>query len=657
MKMQSVPRRAYFDAPRPTLERDGDLILVRSEVCFVPVDLWSARSRLGSLWEAGVGQTWAKVKAKSLAEECGAERSAFSLTGLVEQAGKNAAGIRRGDRVAACGFGQAVSADYYVVKEEQCTLLGRSPGQEWAAGVLVGSWLYQVLKRARLERYEGVLARADSSIWSMIAFACEAVGLSLAADAEPLTRGPLLWIARNAAESRQYLRRKYPRERDIVLIDLRREVYLSKRFHSVLQTPSPGTAAVSPYAPAPLDWPVGLAQRERAEWIELVRRKGGLRVPNEFLDVRVTPSEKPTARGGGNKTRRKGKGWVGVSFLGAGNFARAVLMPAVTQNRHVVLRGVVDRRPGLAAGAVQALGAAYATADYRDVLDDPKTDAVFIATYHGSHAELAAKALEAGKKVFVEKPPAVNRSQLDRLLGTIEATDGFLAVGYNRRNAEHTKRALDAIEEQTGPTVVSCSVQLWRLPENHWYYWSDQGGRIIGNACHWIDLGYFLVGRQLPIDCVAVTSQWGRYDEDLTLVFTFDDGSLVTVSMTCQGSSLLGGSEVIDIKRGNVSVLINDYVESIVRTERNVRRVRTKRDRGHAALLRQVVEAMLESGDSPYTLQDLQDTSAMIFTADETALKAAERQRPPVGSETPTELATLPTQPADHTAPEENENR
>ncbi len=643
MRMQIVPAGPNLNVPRPTLNVGSDCVLVRSEVCFAPADLWAGRPRLARIadvckampkilayaWLEGARQTCAKLKAKRLAEGCALGRAAFSVTGSVEQTGERADGLSPGDQVAVCGFGQAACAGYYIVKEEQCTLLQGPAENEWAAGVLVGSWLYHVLKRAQRDGYRTVVAQGSTSVWPLVAFACSVTNLPLTAAGEgPSTDGPALFIAQNAGQCREYVRRMHVRERDIALIDCCRGMGPRERFHSALQIPEPGTTTVSPYSPGGLDWQAGLTRRQRNEWVPCVREHGGLRIPKEVLNVCVrSPAPSSVVLGGRRATARR-DGTLGASFLGAGNFARAILIPGVVRDRRVVLRGIVDRNPALAMRTAQAVSAAYASTDCQEVLADDGTDAVFIVTSHASHADLAVKALESGKKVFLEKPPAVNRAQLELLVRSLKETGGFLAVGYNRRYADHTKRALEAIREEDGPTVVNCSVRLWPLPQGHWYYWPDQGGRIIANACHWIDLGYVFVGRQALSDCLVATSHGGRYDEDLALVFTFPDGSLVTISLTPRGNTFLGGKEVIEIERGTVSVLIDDYSESVVYAGRRTRRLKSKRDRGHSALLRQVLDAMLKGDTSLYPVRDLQDTSTMMYRADEEALAAAKRLRP-----------------------------
>jgi len=650
MKLQIVPAGPLLNVPRPTLDPESDCVLVRSEVCFTPADLWAPRPRLARLAEVckampkvlayarleGMRQTWAKLKAKRLAQGCALGEAAFSVAGSVEQTGERAAGLSPGDRVAACGFGQAACAGYYVVKEEQCTLLQGPAEKEWTVGVLVGSWLYHVLKRARRDGYRTVVAPAGASVRPLVAFACSATGLALTAPGEgPSTDGPALFIAQNALQCRHYVRRMQVRKRDVALIDFCRAMGPCEDFHSLLRIPEPGTTIVSPYSPGGLDWPAGLTRRQRDEWVACVRERGALHIPKESLEVCVpSPAPRSMVPGGKGSTVRRAA-TLGVSFLGAGNFARAILIPGVVRDRRVVLRGIIDRDPALAARTAQVFSAGYAATDYTEVLDDEKTDAVFIATSHASHAQLAVKALEAGKKVFLEKPPAVNRAQLQLLVRSLEETGGFLAVGYNRRYADHTKRALEAISEEDGPTVVNCSVRLWPLPQGHWYYWPDQGGRVIANACHWIDLGYVSVGRQPASDCLVATSQRGRYDEDLTLVFTFPDGSLVTIGLTPRGNAFLGGRERIEIERGEVSVLIDDYTESVVYAGRRCRRLKTKRDRGHSALLRRVLDAMIQGDRSLYPVRDLQETSAMIYRADEEALAAARRLPPPAADGAP----------------------
>jgi predicted dehydrogenase len=139
--------------------------------------------------------------------------------------------------------------------------------------------------------------------------------------------------------------------------------------------------------------------------------------------------------------------------------------------------------------------AATATTDVTAVLDDPKVSTVFIATRHADHGELVRSALRAGKHVWVEKPLALTEADLDATMAVARSSSGLLAVGFNRRFAPLAVHLRAALASKPGPRRFSVDVNAGRLPANHWTLDPRQGGgRIVGEACHFVDLLRLLSG-------------------------------------------------------------------------------------------------------------------------------------------------------------------
>ena len=189
---------------------------------------------------------------------------------------------------------------------------------------------------------------------------------------------------------------------------------------------------------------------------------------------------------------RDGRSVGGVGVIGCGNFAARVLVPAL--RRHGASPGIFASANGLSARLL-AGAAATSTTDVSVLLAQPGLMKVFIATRHDEHGELARAALGAGRSVWVEKPLALTEADLDATLAAARASSAVLAVGFNRRFAPLAVRLRSALAARPSPRRFTIDVNAGRLPADHWTLDPKQGGgRIVGEACHFVDLLRFLSG-------------------------------------------------------------------------------------------------------------------------------------------------------------------
>ena len=182
----------------------------------------------------------------------------------------------------------------------------------------------------------------------------------------------------------------------------------------------------------------------------------------------------------------------GIGVIGCGNFASRVLVPEL--RRQAASPSAFASANGLSAKLL-AGSAATATSDVAALLDQPRLAKVFIATRHDEHGELARTALLDGKSVWVEKPLALTEADLDATLAVARASSSTLAVGFNRRFAPLAVRLRAALAAKSGLRRFTVDVNAGRLPADHWTLDPRQGGgRIVGEACHFVDLLRFLSG-------------------------------------------------------------------------------------------------------------------------------------------------------------------
>ena len=182
----------------------------------------------------------------------------------------------------------------------------------------------------------------------------------------------------------------------------------------------------------------------------------------------------------------------GIGVIGCGNFASRILVPELRSQG--ASPAVFASANGLSAKLL-AGSAATATTDTAALLDHPGLTTVFIATRHAEHGELVRAALRVGKNVWVEKPLALTEADLDATMAVARSSSGHLAVGFNRRFAPLAVRLRAALVAQSGPRRFTVEINAGRLPASHWTLDPRQGGgRIVGEACHFVDLLRFLSG-------------------------------------------------------------------------------------------------------------------------------------------------------------------
>ncbi len=225
-----------------------------------------------------------------------------------------------------------------------------------------------------------------------------------------------------------------------------------------------------------------------------------------------------------------------LGFIGAGNYASAVLIPAFAQtNARLVAVASASGVSGV--HIAKKFNIARATTDSDALINDTALNAIVITTRHDNHANWVCKALHAGKHVFVEKPLALTRAQLDQVTAAHDDnSQSILMVGFNRRYAPHVVAAKRALQAKTGPKSLIMTVNAGAIPREHWIQNLEiGGGRIIGEGCHFIDLLRFLAAS--PIVSTRAIGMGSTAPHDTVVIsLQFADGSIGTINYLANGS-------------------------------------------------------------------------------------------------------------------------
>ncbi len=299
-------------------------------------------------------------------------------------------------------------------------------------------------------------------------------------------------------------------------------------------------------------------------------------------------------------------GTLGIGFIGAGNFAKSVLLPELRKQTGVRLTGVATATGLSGTHAAEKFGFGFATTDAAQILGDSGTDVVFIATRHDTHAPLAIEALAAGKHVFVEKPLAIDQAQLDAAITAAEASDRVLMVGFNRRFAPLIVKAKAALAGRTAPLVMLYRVNAGPVPAESWLHGDEGGGRIIGEVCHFIDTLGFLADA-LPVERHLVAAK--DHADAVSLQLRLADGSIGTIIYTSLGDRSFA-KEYIEVFAAGRVITIDDFRRAVFVTDGKRRTERLARqDKGFAEELRQFLASVRGDQPPPIGLEALRATT------------------------------------------------
>ncbi len=257
-----------------------------------------------------------------------------------------------------------------------------------------------------------------------------------------------------------------------------------------------------------------------------------------LLDYQGTSADsvaKSTVKLGENSIEQVQKG--NVAFIGGGNYASRVLIPAF-KHAGANLIALVTSRGMSAVHHGKKNGFLVASTDIEQALDDA-VDSVVIATQHNLHASQTVQALEKGKHVFVEKPLALTHDEIDKIEASQKVAKTMVMVGYNRRFSPHIQKIKSLLDAKPSPKTFIMTMNSGEIPKAHWTQDAEVGGgRIIGEACHYIDLMRFLAGSKIKsFNAVKMgENDFVELTEDkASISLTFEDGSMGSIHYFSNG--------------------------------------------------------------------------------------------------------------------------
>ena len=564
------------------------------------------------------------------------DEAAFVTLGAIALQGVRTAEVKLGETVAVIGLGLLGQLTVPILKAAGCRVIGidLDPGK---------------IALARAHGADLALAR-DHGVESLVTEFTEGRGVDAAIVTAASSTNDPIELAGAIARDRAVISVV-----GAVGLEVPRKIYYEKELQLRLSR-SYGPGRYDPqYELQGIDYPIGYVRwterRNMGEFLRLVSAKSirldqlithrfpieqaehayeiisGKR-PEEYLGILLTYEERPHGRSGPrivrlDNRRHTATGNVGkLGLIGAGNFARSVLLPRLARVSNLHLVGVATATGRNAKTVAEQYGFGFCCTDYQDLLAHDEIDTVIIATRHDTHARIAAEAVRAGKTVLVEKPLAISEAGLSEIAEAVDQTGGRVMVGFNRRFSDLSVE-LKQFFAGAGPLSVTYRVNAGPIPAESWIQGEEGGGRVLGEVCHFVDYLQFLTDSE-PSEVFAFRSAAGP--DTLSLIVKLSEGSIGNINYFANGDHALP-KERIEVYGGGRVAILDDF-RTLERWHAGKRRTTKKlaQDKGFDQELSLFVRSVLNDNEMPIGWRSLMLTTLTTLKVVE-ALKSGRPEK------------------------------
>ena len=302
---------------------------------------------------------------------------------------------------------------------------------------------------------------------------------------------------------------------------------------------------------------------------------------------------------------------LGLAVVGAGNYAKGVLLPILQNAKGLTYRSVVTSTGPSGQRTAERFGFASCGTDPSAVFADSSVDLVFVTTRHDSHAALAESAVRAGKAVWLEKPVGLSMDEVDVVAKAAVDCDGFLMVGYNRRFSSHAIEIRNAFANRTSPMAIQYVILAGAVPSGTWIVDpAIGGGRVIGEFCHFVDLCVYLVGQSVSRVWAQALSRDPEVDDSMMAMLTFPDGSTAQISYLANAGPELP-KERFEVHAEGKSATCDNFRKTVLPGGKKIRGV--NQDKGQERAIRATLDALRSGSAAPISLPEIVGVSRTTF--------------------------------------------
>jgi len=308
-----------------------------------------------------------------------------------------------------------------------------------------------------------------------------------------------------------------------------------------------------------------------------------------------------------------GKGIIGI--IGAGNFTSAMILPCLKKTPANLK--FISSSAGLSGTTLaKKYNIAQSTTDNSLILKDQDVDLIIVTTRHNAHAKMVSDALMAGKHVFVEKPLALNKEELNQVLNAYKQSGKTISVGFNRRFAPLAIQMKKALGSGNTSMNITATMNAGFIPSNVWVHDMEVGGgRIIGEACHFIDLITYLTGSKVKAVCMnAMGTQPEENTDNASIILKYENGTNAVINYFANGSKAYS-KERVEVFHQERTLIMDNWRKLNGFGFKNFSSASSKQDKGHQNQFNLLIESVKKGGDPIIPMDELVNTTKASFAA------------------------------------------
>lgn len=282
-----------------------------------------------------------------------------------------------------------------------------------------------------------------------------------------------------------------------------------------------------------------------------------------------------------------------IGFIGAGQFAQNYLLPPLSK-LDVSLVSVANNSAASSKTVATNFGFTKASANPIELIEDSAINTLFIASWHNTHSEYVLKGIQSGKHVYVEKPLALNQTELDKIVEATSNSDRQLMVGFNRRFSKSFVKIKSLLVGRKEPMIIKYRVNAGHIPKDHWSQREQGGGRIVGEGCHFIDTMLFLTG-SMPIriyaESISNNSEAKLNEDNVVATIKFQDGSVGILEYFSNGDSSLP-KEYCEVFCENSTYTMNNFDTVTIHKGKKANSIKMDNEKGIKSEMQLFVESV-----------------------------------------------------------------
>ncbi len=299
-----------------------------------------------------------------------------------------------------------------------------------------------------------------------------------------------------------------------------------------------------------------------------------------------------------------------IGIIGAGNFTKMTMLPYL-KKANAQIKSIASLTGLHGTDLAKKYKISQSHSNYLDILNDAEIDTVVIATRHNTHSRIALESLKANKNTFVEKPLAISFDELLKISDELsEMTNPMLTLGYNRRFSPHIIKIKKIIKDRIGPLNIIANMNAGYISPDHWVHDpSVGGGRIVGEACHLIDICVFLTGSLVKSVCMnSLGESYNLNSDNASMILKFHDGSNATINYFSNGSKKYSKERIEIYSQGGICI-IDNFRKTTAYNIKGFKSLKTKIDKGHFNQFYQYLDRIKKGGENLIPLQEILNVS------------------------------------------------